>query len=467
MTRTRFVYAAIVSLAIFLFSAVLAAEEPRIVYDVVLDDGSTVTVSSLRISARVVIPPQSPDDPTDPTPATRTLLSSSALELLGVSAAPRSTDAAQGSSFAPAYGRLAYDATRDTYLLAGRYTDGLVGEFGRVAPVPFDGSPKAVPAAPLLGAFFDPSGGRKNSIDSRQMRWGGLYFDRAGELSVSWFVWYNVASTDFPALARYRRDAAGTWSETAAPFRIAGIHAQRYAGYLGEVPAWFADRELGGRRRLAGFQVRQGQSSTNLGPGIYAYRDDGSDPVALLEFPFSSDLQSADSDWTACDDWAGVAWVDTGTAHALLFVGQKGSSDPKAPAGVDPRLGCYGPGIVDAPTITESVLHRTPANDVEPYCWDDCSAAKGYHCAPYRPVLRAYRPEDLARAARGEVAPHLVRPRWEIDLRAVFAPADPCAGVGGIVWDADEQRLVIVQLAGDGETSRYTRFPLLWEFHVR
>ena len=328
------------------------------------------------------------------------------------------------------------DGYRGSIFVVGHVRDQLVAEFdipepALLAPPPNDEREKSatgewLPVADLLQPWADVTSGLKyqtlpdgGQYRQTHLRIGGLSV-RGEEIHWSLWKWYNVAGTEYPAfgvstthLANPRargpysmgpaEDLPAAWSED----RV--FHPQKTAGYITEIPPYFARRI--GKSMACGFSVAQGRYTTSWGPALYAY-----DPVPgasgqfeaipLLYYPMRSPLD----DHRATDFWRGATWIAAGDFHALLFVGNKG-------LGTD-RYGQPRPG--------------------------DCEQSKGYHCGPFRSMFLWYDPDELEDVALREKQPWDVKPyRRSIPDGSVWPT---CRGdLFGCAYDPGSRLLYVLQ----------------------
>jgi hypothetical protein len=332
----------------------------------------------------------------------------------------------------------AADGFRGSIMVPGH--GGKVGEFSVVPPKKLtdedrqkDGTydTRKLPAGKQIGAFFDPTGGKKDVFPNRAENWRGMWWD-GDVLHLSWSLWYDVGGVkNYPHKMAVRRTPDGTWETVLEPYAME-VRPHRCAGHVTTAPAWWADRHLGGRRFLTGFNVAQGTGASNCGPGLYAYDPKKpDDAVTLMEFPHSKGTR--DEMWRPCDTWRGVVFIDTGTKYAVIFCGRKSLGET--------YYGIGRPG--------------------------DASRAKGYHCDPYRPEVRLYDPATLLEVPKGELKPHEPRPYETVDLTKLWFQPDKAFLTAGIGYDPMNRLLYIAQLRGERDSSRYEAVPAIHVWRLR
>jgi hypothetical protein len=222
-------------------------------------------------------------------------------------------------------------------------------------------------------------------------------------------------------------------------WRLGTLHNQQTAGYVFEVPAYFADRHLGGRRLIAGLTGVAGIATSSAGPALIAFAPwkHGAQPppagAALDALPLALyEMNRPLPGWKIPDFWGGAAWVSAGRKHAVVIGGR---------VGIGPvRYGGGAPG--------------------------DCSQANGYHSDPYEPRLAFYDPDDLASVASGARAPNDVVPYVSWNPMSVLYPTCEWT-ISGVAYDRESALLYLAQQFADVVSDRHEPMPLLHVFRVR
>lgn len=439
-------------------------EEPRVVFEITLDDGTVVRVSALRVRAILEgIPAPAPDpdpepdppppdpepdpepdpDPEPPPPSGDPApLRWSDLEYLGV-VIPRGTTGAARMGYVPPL--LAYrpdgdpdgpaDGFPGSLIVPCHPYSGLVAEVTippprRVRPAKWDESRSvalAAPATELLREPFDPTGGLadRSTLGTRNnLGLQGLaVLDDRLHFTVAEF--YNVTCTD---RLSHGSTAIEGGSETRRGLFGLDEHQMVTSGPIAIIPEWFASRHLGGARLGSGYTTAQGIACTTHGPALYAYsaEDEGRDPGArvpsrtLVSHAGANPWGENDRklpDWTPFHLVGGVAWVDSPDRSGLLFV------SASAPGGVDS-------------------IHYTSGGLG--------SSSRGYHSKTgYSGEAILYRPEDLARIAQGDLDPWAAAPVDRVDLRD-----------DGVMWPT--RYIEGSTLTDAGDRIDYAGFALSW-----
>lgn len=116
----------------------------------------------------------------------------------------------------------------------------------------------------IRGNFYDPTG--RTTLDDSTPRdaglQGNLQFD--GKLFCTYAPYYNNQNYKYTFLSYY-----------GAPGQTGGLRnnddfIQTLAGYLVEIPEWFAARNTGGKRLGLGYNTNQGIAGSSQGPPLFA-----------------------------------------------------------------------------------------------------------------------------------------------------------------------------------------------------
>jgi len=335
--------------------------------------------------------------------------------------------------------------------VAGNAQRDMVGEISIPAPVStssFDALPRAAelqPLADITDGLLTATCTACPTCDCASFDVGGLqHLDNVDRVSWTIFDWYNAGAEDLVSLGWTTLDmaaASGVWhigprqNDLDDPF-----HNAKTSDYLLAAPTDFAAEHLDDRWMLSGYHRESGALGGSQGPTIYALApwtdgippDPDSDLDALPLFYYRWFLDCTENVFSACDfegyraddQWAGGAWVDTGSLQGILIFGLKG---------LGPN--CYGTPGVDCPS---------PA----------CTPDQGYHADPYEPRILFYDPGQVAEIVAG------LRDPWDIQPYTHDSPQaevfDPDCGVLGAVAHDRERGLLYVaeQAAGPwGETA--------------
>lgn len=208
----------------------------------------------------------------------------------------------------------------------------------------------------------------------------------------------------------------GPWH--VGPFGNDMFHQKRTANYMCAIPKGWSETYVGGFRLATGKAGGPGSAGVSHGPALYAVdtpatAEEGTElgAIALLHYPPDGDHFP---DWSPCDVWEGVEWIDFRGETAVVFAGRRGRGEAY-----------YG-----QPRET------------------DCQQSKGYHCDPYEPELLFYDPAELALVAAGERAPHHVLPYAA--HRPVKELWSTCHyRLGAMAFDPGGGRLFVVQSNGE------------------
>jgi hypothetical protein len=211
--------------------------------------------------------------------------------------------------------------------------------------------------------------------------------------------------------------------------------------YIFTIPQDWSDQYVPGMRLACG-RHREGQEAS--GPSIIAYGpwNDGNPPpphtelsaVPLLLYEKLACLCTGDNpnghclrDYCEDDDWLGGAWLHMGDRAAVAIVGIKAFGD------------CWY-GWSDG-TRMDDCADWPGGCEAYGYSGDN----RGYWADYYETVILLYDPNDLARVARGEMAPCMPQPyETMIITPRMLQPADTYKiKTGGVAYD-DERGLLYV-----------------------
>ena len=178
--------------------------------------------------------------------------------------------------------------------------------------------------------------------------------------------------------------------------------------YLFKIPASWADRHLPGYDLATG-RFRDGGWS-GMGPALFALRsrdilETGMDeqvcavPLILYEDSYTGDGGAKLAGYSHADSWSGGAWTDTVAGSAVIFIGTHG----------------FGKTWYGFANGVEYPLGGNE-NEVYPEVPEPPYEQRGWWNDDFRPVLLLYRPEDLAKAAKGELPADQVQPYALLDL---------------------------------------------------
>ncbi len=299
---------------------------------------------------------------------------------------------------------------------------GLAGEVSIPAPViSADKNLENLNEATVLQTPTDIRPASVNSWDYVDIWRTGLeYVSSEGRLYSSWSIHYTVGgekhssisccdATDLAGSSKY-----GAWyigDPSSLP-----IDAMMN-DWLFSVPQSWADENTYGRNLVVG-RCRDGGLS-GLGPTMYAFSQVGTTPPAVdSQLDFSTLLEYGSVEGTDnynypnsingykhSDDWREAFWVTTGDRNAIAVIGNKALGDN--------WYGYYG----------ENMLHNWVIADVPyPEFYQTDSDGKGWRAHEQQPMIIFYNPQDLARAASGEIETYEPQPyaAFRIDKNLFF-----------------------------------------------
>ena len=306
-------------------------------------------------------------------------------------------------------------------------------------------SKTGLPSATVLQPFADVAPGYMFSTDQ------GVQMDRLSGLVVTtvpgqtspslfWTVrhYYNVGTDDnnshgVSTLNLSNPQPRGLWN-------IAGYSNNATAGYLGEIPAAFADQYLGGKQILTGQQGVAGQGSSSWGPAAFAIKpwlDSGGFPANGTQLPavplvyYPSDHPYPN--WNLASKVSSVQWIQMGDKQALAFTVTLGLGKE-----------WYGAGP-DYPYLAGG---------------DKVITGKGYHAPPYETQIWLYSVDDVLKVIQGQMQPWDIRPYEQIDFQSYLDQQQYYPGP--MAFDAQHQRLFMMDTSG--VMSGYDPVPVIYVF---
>lgn len=286
------------------------------------------------------------------------------------------------------------------------------------------------------------------------------------------YIYYNVSGDDYPSMgwadpSLSAPNATGLWHVgLKAPNWDSAFHGQKYGDYIIPIDQAWADQNTSGRSVLVGRLRGAGAFGGSMGPVLTAIApwQDGNPPSAganlgatpLMFFNNQQGHVGTDKTWmdwrwtgdpdyeyfSAGDSWRGGAWVVRNGKKALIMVARHGTFDNDPPVPYNGRDGgggavgsntppfCYGTGGVECPYGVAVTNY------------------KGYHNGPYRPRIVFFDIDDLAKSAKGQLAPNKVLPYQVYDPGRnewIWKDAGNSNDVAGIAYDSANGLLYIVQ----------------------
>ena len=334
-----------------------------------------------------------------------------------------------------------------------------------------------LPVAAFLQGFHDVAAGHFTRMEEI-VRIGMAYLDHPATGPKIHLAWGQHLELDPPA-------ATHAWfsPNLAAPdfqgeWFIGDQSFYAVNDYLFDIPAAWADAHAQGRYLATG-RFRDGGWS-GMGPALFAYRpwqSDGSPPPAgarlgetiLLRYESSLSTENIErclDGYQHPDEWAGGAWLTTGSGKsAVLLVGAKST-------GTKYWYGYVNPLGPEYPCVDQEVVGQFPVcrlADGAPCPAEDlieCAGhndSRGWWSTRWDAQFLFYDPADLARVAAGEIAPWEPQPyaRLNVDDSLFHNPAGVelemlGAGVqrryriGSVAYDRGNGRFYVLELYADG-----------------
>lgn len=221
--------------------------------------------------------------------------------------------------------------------------------------------------------------------------------------------------------------------------RVANDVASATSRYIFEIPESWANQYTQGRTVLVGRS--RGQMGGSWGPAFFAISpqqystiESGTvtDSTPLLRYseknPFPSPGWSHDA-----DDWNDGAWLTINGKSAIILAGSKGVRTDE----------------------NRWIYYGMPGPDG---CGD-----KGWHAEPNYAAILFYDPDDLAKVATGEMAPHEVRHYALYNVEKYMFNKFICRKIilGGVGYDKANQLLYIEERFVGNGVSNFNKSPVV------
>jgi hypothetical protein len=348
---------------------------------------------------------------------------------------------------------MGYNAANDSLFIGGHPYDVSIAEVSIPRPVNTD-DVSSMAFADVLQEFADPTEGSiwDLSPDDGAVLLGGLLVDN-GQLFGTAYVYYDANGVQ--QASHYSRSLNLNESSVTPFYSVWDPNQTGFvSGYLAAVPpSWVGD--LGGPA-VTGQCCIPIVSRTSWGPDAISWNPSdlsgGRNPVPAAPLMYYNQDHDTLGPWEGSNaiyggatTMGGLALVD-GTRTAL-YVGVNGTGDF-----------CYGPGTDD-----ES-LAGTPADDDGEYfyCYDPMSFDQGVHAYPYTFQFWAFDMNDWAAVQAGTKDPWDIMPYgvWPFEL-----PTGEPFRIGGVAYDARNQRLFVSEYFGD--VDGYSYRPLIHVFQIQ
>ncbi len=323
---------------------------------------------------------------------------------------------------------------------------------------------EALPSASTLQGFSDVRGGLFDALI--EIPRVGLAVlppqgsQESGKLYQAWGQhFHDEAATIIPSHAWSELDL--THPDTQGAWWVGDESLYSVNGYLFEIPATVADPYLDGARLATG-RFRDGGWS-GKGPSLFAIAPwQEGDPLpagthvpaqTLLRYVNTrgDDLAEGQLDnYHHSDEWEGGAWLTSGDASAVIFVGVKGSGHLwygyPSPAGdgapcpaveITDMVTCYAP---DGEPCTAGEIGDCQGYDRE---------ARGWWSSRFDAQILFYDPAHLLAVARGQLAADTPQPYAVLDLDENLFVYDTVEGP--MLGFGDQRRYRLGETAYDRE----------------
>jgi hypothetical protein len=402
--------------------------------------------SSPNAAAGAASPVNGGSDSQDP--STLPLLQAASLQYLGAFRLP---DGLFGSNNGFSFGGspIAFNPTNNSLFVGGHPYDQEIAELSIPTPGDPTGGIDALPTAPVLQDFADPTEGLLWDLSDWEGEGGSVLLGGllvADDMLIGTvYIYYDAENAQ--TVSHYTRSLSLSLPS------VQGLDAMPptgfVSGWLAAVPPeWQA--ALGGEA-LTGQCCIPIVGRTSWGPDAFSFT-----PSALEQPPVPATglvYYTADHPTLGNYDQQNPVWGGTTTiggfaavsgTRSLLYFGRTGLGDF-----------CYGEGTDDPD------LAGQDDGDGGIYCYDPMDTSKGTHAFPYQEQIWAYDLNDLAAVYAGTMQPWDVVPyaTWYVDL------TQSNLNIGGVGYDEQNQLLYVSELQADADGYAYR--PLIHVFHLQ
>lgn len=327
----------------------------------------------------------------------------------------------------------------------GKGANGKVSEYAIPKPV-ISSKLTDLPFATVIQGFQDISGGRIGGTLTTYKMGDVQLIKKQGSMPEDKLFWvlYEFFTPEYDLLTF-------GWSKTNISdpqpeglARIANDVSAASSRYIFEIPAAWAELNTGGRKVAIGRS--RGQMEGSWGPSLFAIDPtqystiaDGTliDSTPMLRYtqtnPFPSPGWSHDQ-----DEWSDGTWISINGRSAAILAGSKGIRTDE----------------------NGWIYYGLPGPDG---CGD-----KGYHAEPNYAAILFYDPDDLAKAAEGQIAPHEVKHYALYNLEKHMYRRFTCRAkiLGGVGYDPQNQLLYIEELLVGNGLSQYSTSPVVHVWRI-
>jgi hypothetical protein len=375
--------------------------------------------------------------PAPPPPPAGTLVQPADFAYLGAFRLPGGEDPPQ--TFAYGGNAMTYNLDRNSLFITGhdRLAWGGLPDGDQVAEVSIPtpaiaANPADLPQAAFMQNFHNPLAGRFTDMEEIP-KVGLQYFNHPDTGPLLHVAWGQHLQPDLPSHGWFSANLAapnfkGTWF-------IGNQNLYSTNGYMFDIPTAWANANASGRLLATGRMRDGGQGG--MGPTLFAYRpwgSGGSAPASGTRLGETTLLLYENADSTPDivrslkgyqhpDEWEGGAWLTTPSGKsAVLFAGTKSNGTKywygyRNPAG--PAYPCVDADVHDFTTCRMADGSSCPPADFFGCCdaeAETCISYRGWWSTRFDAQFILYNPADLARVARGEIAPWQPQPYAAIDI---------------------------------------------------
>jgi len=304
---------------------------------------------------------------------------------------------------------VAYNPANDSLFVVGHMYDQQTGE----VKIPALGG-----TATVLQPLTDSLAGKLGAIGGDgQLRVGGNLVYK-NKLYVSAFVFYDASGSQ--TVSHYSRSLTLSDRTVNGPYRVGGMGAGFYSGYMGLIPTEW--QSLFGGPAITGNCCLSIISRTSYGPAAFVFDPEGGTNTAKPMVYYDSSHQTlgaygAGGSHPVFNGTTRITGVvfPSGTS-SVLFIGETGTGNY-----------CYGEASV---------------------CGDPSNNWKADHAYPYRAYVWAYDANDMLAVKNGSKSPWSITPyaTWELSQPGNVSQD---FGIGGAAYDPQTGRIFVVRKGDD------------------
>lgn len=282
--------------------------------------------------------------------------------------------------------------------------------------------------ASILQPLRSVHGGKLASIgQGTPIIGGGLVYKN--KLYTTAFIYYDATGSQ--SVSHFSRPLDLGGGTVTGPYRVGGMGAGYYSGYMASIPAEWQARF--GAPAITGNCCLSIISRTSYGPAAFTYDPEKTTSHAQPLVYYTQNNQTL-GEYGA----SGRHPVFNGTTRITGVFFPEGTSSVLFFGSTGVGNYCYGEAAE---------------------CGDPAGSGKGEHAYPYRAYIWAYNANDLLAVRNGTKQPWSVTPyaTWELPA---FGNLSPDFSTGGAAYDPSTRRLYLSRKYGDGDR------PLIYVYEI-